>query len=125
MLNFRGIAKEAARIAAEKKAEAICVLDIRRQSDIADYFVMATAMSSAQMKAVRDSVVENLTSWGIKPLRVEGRAADRWIAIDYGGLIVHLMQPEAREFYRLEHLFDQAKRVAWENHAPGKRTRAR
>lgn len=114
---------QAARAAAEKKAVDITVLDVRKGSDVTDYMVLAGAESSTQMRAIFEGVVATLQELGLHPLRQDGHSSDRWIALDYGGLVMHVMLPEARGFYRLEHLWDGSRRVAWEeNHkAKGKR----
>lgn len=120
--DFRPLAVEAARAAADKKAVDILVLDIRQASDVADYMVIAGVESSAQMRAVESAVEEALDRKSIVPLRRDGRQNGRWIAVDYGGLVLHILLPQAREFYRLEQLWEGARHVAWDNHshAPSK-----
>jgi ribosome-associated protein len=113
-LNFRRIAQIAARAAAEKKAEKIVVLDIGRESDVADFMVIAGATSSAQMNAIQSSIEEALRRQGVRLLRQEGHSGDRWIALDFGGLVVHILLPEARDFYRLEQMWENPRRVRWE-----------
>lgn len=114
------LAQEAARAAAEKKADDVEILDVQGTHDLADYWVLATADSSAQMKAVEESVENHLEDMGCAVLRRDGRASERWRVIDFGALVVHILHPEAREFYRLENMWDQPKRVAW---GPSKPTR--
>lgn len=111
--DFRKLAKAAARAADDKKAVEAVVFDIRKESDVTDYMVIAEAQSSAQMNALADAVEEALRALGQKVLRREGRARSRWIALDYGGLVVHLLLTEARRFYRLESLWEMAKLVRW------------
>jgi ribosome-associated protein len=111
--NFRNLAKAAAVAAEDKKAGEVVILDIRKESDIADYIVIAGADSSAQMKAVRASVTEALEKHGAYPIHQEGQATDRWMALDYGGMVIHILQPQARRYYRLESLWEKAKSVKW------------
>jgi len=111
--DFRKLAKAAALAAEDKKAGQIVVLDIRKETDIADYIVIAGADSSAQMKAVRASVKDAMEDLGLSPVHQEGQATDRWMALDYGGLVVHILLPQARNFYRLETLWEKAKTVNW------------
>ena len=78
-LDYRKLAKAAAEAALEKKAGHVVVLDIRKETDIVDYIVIAGADSSAQMKAVRASITEVLEGHGAYPVHQEGRATGRWI----------------------------------------------
>ena len=111
--NFRQLAKAAAHAADEKKAVDVVVLDIRKESDVADFVVIAGAESTAQMKAVQASITDVLEKLGLFPLRQEGRATARWLAMDYGGMVIHILMPHARLFYRLESLWEKAKSVKW------------
>src|SRR5216110_2603653 len=104
--DFRKVAQEAARAASEKKAIDVRVFDLRQQSDVADYMVLVGAESSAQMRAIESGVEEALGAQGLRPLRRDGAPRDRWLALDYGGMVLHVMLPDAREFYRLEQLWD-------------------
>ena len=115
--DFRKLARAAALAADSKKAMDVIVLDIRKESDVADYMVIAEALSSAQMGALSDSVENALGKHGMKALHREGRPRDRWIALDYGGLVVHLLLTKARTFYRLESLWEKAKPVKWNERA--------
>jgi ribosome-associated protein len=125
-INFRDSAKRAARAASDKKAIAITVLDLRQQSDVADYVVIAGVDSSAQMRAVEESIESALERAGLKRLHRDGRHGARWIAMDYGGLMVHIMVPQAREFYRLDSLWENPKQVDWEgNDPPPKKKKSR
>jgi ribosome-associated protein len=111
--NFRTIAKRAAEAADDKKGVDVVVLDVRKESDMTDYMVIAGAHSKAQMRAMDDSVEEALLDRGVRILHREGRSKDRWIALDYGSLVVHILLMEARKFYRLESLWEKAKPVKW------------
>jgi len=112
--DFRRLAKAAAVAVDDKKAVDVAVLDVRKESDVADYMVVAGAQSSTQLRALFDAVEESLLELGIRPLHREGRPHDRWLALDYGGLVVHILSREAREFYRLEQMWEKAKTVSWE-----------
>lgn len=112
--DFRKLAKAAAQAADDKKGVDIVLLDIRSESDVADYMVIAGAQSSTQLRALFDTVEDSLVDLGIKPLHREGRHRDRWLALDYGGFVVHLLSAEGRDFYRLESLWEKAKIVKWE-----------
>ncbi len=107
--DFRTLAKAAAAAADGKKADDVMVLDIRKESDIADYLVIAGANSSTQMNALTEWVEETMLEQGLRVLHRDGKARSRWMALDFGGLVVHILLTEAREFYRLEKLWEKAK----------------
>lgn len=90
-----------------KKAEDIRILPISDISDIADYFVLATANNIHQMEALQDTADEYMMKSGYKARNIEGhtRNGSNWILMDYGDIIIHLFDREAREFYNLEHLW--------------------
>lgn len=95
----------------DKRAVDIAVLDLRSASETLDWFIVASGESSLQLKALEDSVRESMKKAGHYPKGVEGPST-RWVLIDYGAVVVHVMSPEAREFYDLEGLWADAERVA-------------
>jgi ribosome-associated protein len=97
----------------DKRAVDIAVLDLRTASETLDWFIVASGESSLQLKALEDSVREGMKKAGHYPKGVEGPSA-RWVLIDYGAVVVHVMSPEAREFYDLEGLWADAERVVVE-----------
>lgn len=92
----------------DKKASSIEVLDVKEQTSLAEYFVVASCQSSVQVRACADEVDEQLEEAGEKLLHKEGYSTGSWILMDYGDVIVHIMQQEMREFYGLERLWDEA-----------------
>ena len=94
----------------DKKAEDIAMLDLTKVSDSLDYFVIASATSQPQLQALERSVLEKLRDVGIRPANVEG-PSPRWVLVNFGAIIVHLMTPETRKFYDLEGLWADAKPV--------------
>ncbi len=113
--DFRALAKIAARAASDKKAVQPIVLDLRSTTDVAEYLVIVGAESTPQMRAIYDHIENTLEDEGIRLLRRDGRGSGRWIALDYGGIVVHVLLTEAREFYRLEQMWEEAKRVEWDD----------
>ncbi len=111
-LDFRKLAQRAGAAAEDKKAKAVDILDIRKDSDLAEFILIAEVESSAQMRAVEGAVEEALKEAGVQPLRREGRRHQRWMALDYGGLLVHIMMSDARAFYRLEQMWEHAKKIS-------------
>ncbi len=98
---------------ADKQAADLVILDIRPVSLITDYFVIGTAESSRQFKAVLDAVEERVRKdAGVKPVHVEGLADSGWVLVDYGDVVVHVFDPERRRYYALEEVWDAAPLVA-------------
>jgi len=111
---FRKIAIAAARAADEKIGIDIVLLDIGAKSDVADYLLIVGVESAAQMGAIEGQIEEDLKALGHRALRRDGTSRERrWMAIDYGNLLVHLLMPQARELYRLDQLWESAKKVNW------------
>jgi len=104
------LAELAAHAALARKAEDVLVLDLRGRSDVADYFVMCTGLSDVQVDAIGHGIADDLAEAGHKPLHTEGSASSTWILLDFVDVIVHVMQPRAREYYRLERLWSDAGR---------------
>ncbi len=95
----------AARAAGDKLAHQIVAFDVSDQLAITDVFVIASAPSDRQVKAVVDEVQAKLREAGAKPLRREGERQGRWVLLDYGEIVVHVQHEEEREFYALERLW--------------------
>jgi ribosome-associated protein len=105
----------AARTAAENRGQNVVVLDMRELTPIFDYFVLASGASRRQLHAMSEEIDHALEQGlGDRRLGIEGYEASRWILLDYGDVVVHLFEPETREYYALEDLWGHAKRVPWE-----------
>jgi ribosome-associated protein len=94
----------------DKKAEDVTVLDVRGLAGYADYFVVMTADSDRQSAAIADSVEEEMKKLGVSKVSVEGYETGRWVLLDYGDVLAHVMNPESRGFYDLEGLWADAPR---------------
>lgn len=89
-----------------KKAKDVTVIDIAEKTVIADYFIIASGRSSTHVKSIAEGVDEILSKeQGIEPIRQEGLREGRWAVLDYGAVIVHIFNDEARDFYCLERLW--------------------
>ena len=97
-----------------KKAYDPVILDIKKLSSLADYFVIVTVDSGRQAKAVVDSLIIKLKQKGEYPFGVED-TGDTWVVVDYNDIIVHIFQKKEREYYNLEKLWIEAKRVQVDN----------
>ena len=107
------LAELVAGYASDVKAQDIVELDLRGVLGYTDYFVIATGNSDRQVKAIHDGILEGMKKdHGITPRRVEGLPEARWILMDYLDVVVHIFQPEAREYYRLEQLWGEAPKRA-------------
>jgi ribosome-associated protein len=93
---------------ADKRGRDTLVLDLRGLSVVTDYFVLTTGGSVVQIKALAEYLAEKMPSLGLRLLRVEGRESARWILMDYGDMVLHLMLAEERSFYGLERLWGDA-----------------
>ena len=111
VLDPADLAQYIAALLDDKKATNIMVLDIRKVSIIADYFVIATGNSERQVKALGREIDTQLSKRDIRPYHQEGVLQGRWILLDYSEVIVHLFTPSEREFYRLERLWSNAQTV--------------
>lgn len=99
----------AAHAALDKKAEDVVVVEVRDLLVVTDYFVIATALNDRQVRAVVDEVEDKVRELGgLKPIGREGLDEGRWALLDYGTFVVHVFQPEARDFYRLDTLWGDA-----------------
>lgn len=109
------LALAAARVIDDNRGRDILVLDVRELTPIFDYFVIATGSSRRQLHAVSDDIARVMRNERHENrLGVEGYANSRWILMDYGDVVVHLFDDEARGYYALEQLWCEAKRVPFE-----------
>jgi len=97
-----------AEIIFSKKGREVKVLDLRKVSTIADYFVICSADSDTQVKAIADAVDKELAEEGIKSSRVEGYQSLSWVLMDYFDVIIHIFKKETRQYYNLEKLWGDA-----------------
>jgi ribosome-associated protein len=94
-----------------KKAEDICVLDLRELSSFTDFFLVMHGNSSRQNAAVAEAIEAALKPAGLRPLSVEGRESAEWVLLDYGSFVIHVFSRAAREHYALEKLWGDASRL--------------
>ena len=87
---------------------------MRRVVNFCDYFVICTGSSDRRVRAIADGIDEGLTKLGVKVRFAQGLKESRWVLLDTGDVVVHAFIPELREFYGLEHLWQEAPRVNWE-----------
>lgn len=104
-------AKVAARVAAENKGQDIVLLDLSKQTSIFDCFLIVTGTSRRQLHAIAEEIDRELKRRGETRITMSGYDESQWIAIDYGGIIVHLFDEEHRQYYDLEGLWGDAQQI--------------
>ena len=107
------LAATIAEAASDRKAGEILLLKVAEVSYLADYFVMMTGYSRAQVRAIAQAIEGKVeTELQRRPLRTEGKVEGSWVLQDYGDVIVHIMMPKEREFYNLEAFWIHAERIS-------------
>ena len=110
-LTAEQVVRLAAAAADAKHGRDILALHVRDLTSIADYFLLISAGSTAQLEAIHDAIDAALSAEGIEPLHVEGKAEGQWVLLDYADVIIHVFREEARTFYGLERLWGDAPRL--------------
>jgi ribosome-associated protein len=101
-----------AQAADDRKAGDIVLLKVSDVSYLADYFVVVTGFSSAQVRAIARSIEDEVEEkWHRYPTQTEGQAEGSWMLLDYGDVIAHVFMPDEREFYNLEAFWGHAERI--------------
>ena len=98
-------------VLSDKQASDIISIHLTDLTVIADDFIIASGRSSAQVKGLFRYVDEEMSKIGIEPKRSEGISEGKWIAVDYGDVVVHIFHEETREFYHLDNLWDNGNNV--------------
>ena len=106
------LALAAAQVAIDNRGRDLVILDMRELTPMFDYFVIATGASRRQMHAISEEIDHHLeVNLGDHRLGIEGFTDGRWILLDYGDVVIHLFDEEARDYYGLEQLWSRARRV--------------
>lgn len=107
------IIRAAALAADEKKAENIVAFDVSDSLAITDAFMVASAPNERQVSAVVDAIEDKLIQeHKVKPLRREGRGEGRWVLLDFGDIVIHVLHDEDRAFYALERLWGDSPKIS-------------
>lgn len=111
-VDSKEFAMVAARAIDDKKGSDIVIQDVSELLNVTDYFVIATGANNRRVDAIAEEVEEKLReNCSIKPISREGLDEAEWVLLDYGSIVVHVFQPAARDFYRLEQLWENAPTV--------------
>ncbi|MCL1035993.1 ribosome silencing factor [Shewanella corallii] len=89
------------------KAKDIVTFDVSNQSTITDYMVICSGTSSTHVRSMAEYAVKEAKQANIEILGVEGRDGSEWVLVDFGGVILHVMQEQTRDFYQLEKLWSE------------------
>ncbi len=104
------LARRIGKIVADMKAQDVMVLDVRGKASYADYVVVASGDNERLVSALADGIDEQLRADGVRPMSAEGSGQGNWVLLDYGDVVAHLFQQDARVFYDLEGLWADAPR---------------
>jgi ribosome-associated protein len=111
-MDSRKLALLCRKLADNKKAEDVVILDVREISTVTDYFVIASGTSEPHLRAIADEIVDTLRDeHAVRPHGTDGQRGSAWIALDYFDVIVHVMRPDLRAQYDIEGLWNDAPRV--------------
>ncbi len=109
------LALTAAQVAHDNRGQNIVLLDLREMTAVFDFFLLVTGTSTRQLHAIADEIEHTLAEqYGEKLMGMEGYAAGTWVLQDYGDIVIHVFDDQAREYYALEQLWTGAKRIEWQ-----------
>ena len=122
-MSSKTFAEKIANLIFNKKGYDVTILDLRNLASFADYFVICSADSDTQVKAIADEVDKQLKDEGIKCWHKEGYMALNWVLLDYVDVVVHIFKKESRQFYNIEKLWGDAPSVLVEDPTLKKETK--
>jgi ribosome-associated protein len=111
------LATAIAKLALTKKAHDVVVMDLRPLTTMTDFFVVCSADSETQIRAIADAVIEGTESKGVSPWHKE-RGSTNWVLLDYSDVVLHIFHKNSRHFYNLEKLWGDAKIKQVEDEKP-------
>ena len=110
-MNALAVLQLAARTVQAKKGRDLVALDLRELNAVADYFLICSGSSEVQVKAIAEAVDDKLRESGARPWHVEGFEGRRWVLLDFVEVVVHVFHEKTREYYMLDRLWGDARRV--------------
>jgi len=111
MEKVKDMARIVYRALEDKNGEDICIIDISGISPLADYFIITSGSNDSQVKALVDHVEDEMHKAGHSQIQREGLQTGNWVLLDYGDVVVHVFDTENREFYHLERIWSDGKRI--------------
>jgi len=109
------LAKKICKAASDKKADEVITMDMRDLMFSTDYFVVCSAQTATQVRAIADNIEDELAKENIHFSHREGYHEGEWILLDYGDVVVHIFKEENRQYYALEQLWSEAKIKLYED----------
>jgi ribosome-associated protein len=111
--SIKEIVKKIARIADEKKADYIKILDMRSRLIITDYFIIISAPNTRLTRRIQEEIYIKLKKDKLYPINVCGLSEGNWILADYDDFVIHIFTNELREYYKLEKLWKDSREIKW------------
>jgi len=111
LMQAKKMQQEIHRALVDAKGQDIQVLDVRKITDFTDYMIIASGTSSRHVQTLADKICVHMKELGRMPVGREGEAVGDWVLVDFGDVVAHLMRPPIRDFYNLEKLWGDSKRV--------------
>ena len=109
------LAKLAAQLCLDYKANDVVLLDLRGVSDMTDFFIVASGTSDTHVRSVGENIADEMKKLGSPAYHVEGLTKGRWVLLDFVDFVVHVFHPTLRDFYQLERLWSDAESVPIED----------
>ncbi len=123
-LNPQNIARMALGCIQEKKGKDTKVLDVQNATILADYFVFVSTDNTRQTQAIAHAIIKELKNHSLLPIGREGEKDGWWILLDYGSVVVHIFQNEARDYYELDNYWGDCPEVSLEPILPAEESAA-
>ena len=114
-MTIQEISQAICKAASDKKARDIVIMDMKGISSSTDYFVVCSANTATQVRAIADNIEEELAKEGVAFNHKEGYREGEWVLLDFGDVIAHVFMQEAREYYALERLWGDAELTTYED----------
>jgi len=113
VMKSEDIAKKACWILDDKKGSDIVIFDVQKVSGVTDYFVVVSGTSPPHLKALFNELQHSLKQEGVPCFRRAGDPESGWLVLDYIDVVIHVFSPEARQYYAIEELWEEAPKLDW------------
>ena len=103
------LARRCVQVCEDTKAKDFLLFDLREKTIVADYYIVCSGTSMPHIRAIAEHVRKAMSERGLRPRGMDGQPESRWMVLDYGLILVHILEPEMRNFYALEQLWDEGR----------------